>query len=286
MSEGRKKLRRRTLEKALRRRMAEAGIDPASVDFSAFDLDSYERLLDLLHDVARDPTHEYRHIAQQVLRHMDRYADYYGWPADATETPAEDGGDGDVGAGELRAAIQLLEDRLARVEDRLGAAASPASGEDLRGEIERLAGLVAELRAEYERAVKANADFVASLWAARADRPTATPTATGGGRGDGGPASRPRVRQPRGAGGLVRLALGSVIAVTFNAIAMPMLAYSNNWTDAQTFLASMLTTMAVIGLMLLEGLWVNTVFGGSKPSAKGFVAGYVYSQGVNPYEQR
>jgi hypothetical protein len=67
---------------------------------------------------------------------------------------------------------------------------------------------------------------------------------------------------------------------------MPMLAYSNGWTDAQTFFYSMFTTMAVIGLMLLEGLWVNTVFEKSKPTAKGFIAGYVYSQHINPYKQR
>jgi hypothetical protein len=138
--------------------------------------------------------------------------------------------------------------------------------------------------ADVERAAKANAEFVASVWTRAVN-------------GAGAPAQTPKTssarthspktssaRAPVRYGGAIRLLLGSVIAIVFNAIAMPMLAYSNGWSDAQTFTFSMLTTMALIGLMILEGLWVNTVFSGPRKSARGFVAGYVYSQGVNPYK--
>jgi hypothetical protein len=162
----------------------------------------------------------------------------------------------------------------------------------LRTELETLKAYVEGLRAahkevvdrmaEVERAARENSEFVADLWS-RAVTPThgvGTPTPRA-------PPQRAKAeRGPRKGGGAIRLILGGAIAVTFNAIAMPMLAYSNGWNDATTFMASMLTTMAMIGLMVLEGLWVNTVFDRSKAPAKGFVAGYVYSQGVNPYRQR
>jgi hypothetical protein len=143
---------------------------------------------------------------------------------------------------------------------------------------------VVDRMAEVERAAKENTEFVASLWSRAVNNTRAAA------HGAGAPAPRAPPRRttaqkgPRRGGGLVRLILGGSIAIIFNTIAMPMLAYSNGWTDAQTFFYSMFTTMAVIGLMLLEGLWVNTVFTGPRASAKGFIAGYVYSQGVNPYK--
>jgi hypothetical protein len=166
----------------------------------------------------------------------------------------------------------------------------------LRTELETLRTYVEGLRlahkevvdrmAEVERAAKENSEFVASLWsravnntgAAAHDMGTTAPRAP--------PQKTTAQKGPRKGGGAIRLILGGAIAVIFNTIAMPMLAYSNGWTDVQTFFYSMFTTMAVIGLMLLEGLWVNTVFEKSKPTAKGFVAGYVYSQNINPYKQR
>jgi hypothetical protein len=143
---------------------------------------------------------------------------------------------------------------------------------------------VVDRMAEVERAAKANAEFVASVWTRAvngAGAPAQTPK-TSSARAPSPKTSS--ARAPMRHGGAIRLLLGSVIAVVFNAIAMPMLAYSNSWSDATTFMASMLTTMALIGLMVLEGLWVNTVFDRSKASAKGFIAGYIYSQGVNPYK--
>ena len=145
---------------------------------------------------------------------------------------------------------------------------------------------VVDRMAEVERAAMENSEFVASLWthAVNGTRAAAHDV--------GAPAPRAPARKttaqkgPGKGGGLVRLILGGTIAVLFNVLAMPLLAYSNNWSDVQTFFMSMLTTMALIGLMLLEGLWVNTVFSGPKKSARGFIAGYVYSQNVNPYKQR
>jgi len=143
---------------------------------------------------------------------------------------------------------------------------------------------VVDRMAEVERAAKENTEFVASLWSRAVNSTRAAAHDVGAPAPRAPPQKTTAQKGPRKGGGLVRLILGGTIAVIFNTIAMPMLAYSNGWSDVQTFFYSMFTTMAVIGLMLLEGLWVNTVFDRSKASAKGFVAGYVYSQGVNPYK--
>jgi hypothetical protein len=166
----------------------------------------------------------------------------------------------------------------------------------LRTELETLKTYVEGLRlahkevvdrmAEVERAAKENAEFVASLWSRAVNNTRAAAHDTGAPAPRAPPQKTTAQKGPRKGGGTIRLILGGAIAVVFNAIAMPMLAYSNGWSDTTTFFASMFTTMAMIGLMILEGLWVNTVFTGPRASAKGFIAGYVYSQHVNPYKQR
>jgi hypothetical protein len=146
--------------------------------------------------------------------------------------------------------------------------------------------IIIDRMAEVERAAKENAEFVASLWSRAVNNTRAAAHDAGAPTPRAPPQKNTEPRGPRKGGGTIRLILGGAIAVVFNAIAMPMLAYSNGWSDTTTFLASMFTTMAMIGLMILEGLWVNTVFTGPRASAKGFIAGYVYSQHVNPYKQR
>jgi hypothetical protein len=166
----------------------------------------------------------------------------------------------------------------------------------LKAELETLKTYVDGLRAahqllidrmsEVERAARENTEFVASLWSRAVNNTRAAA------HDAGAPAPRAPTRQttaqksPRKGGGTIRLILGGTIAVIFNTIAMPMLAYSNGWSDTTTFLVSMFTTMAMIGMMVMEGLWVNTVFTSPRASAKSFIAGYIYSQGMNPYKQR
>jgi len=145
---------------------------------------------------------------------------------------------------------------------------------------------VVDRMAEVERAAKENTEFVASLWSRAVNNARAATHDVGAPAPRAPPEKTTAQKGPKRGGGTIRLILGSAIAVVFNAIAMPMLAYSNGWSDTTTFMASMFTTMAMIGLMILEGLWVNAVFTGSRAAAKGFIAGYVYSQHVNPYKQR
>jgi hypothetical protein len=140
--------------------------------------------------------------------------------------------------------------------------------------------------AEVERAAKENAEFVSCIWTHAVNNTRAAAHDAGVPAPRAPPQKTTVQKGPRKGGGTIRLILGGAIAVIFNTIAMPMLAHSNGWSDTTTFLVSMFTTMAMIGMMVMEGLWVNTVFTGPRASAKGFIAGYIYSQGVNPYKQR
>jgi hypothetical protein len=305
--ENRMQFKQKVFEKAIKKALSIAGVDPETIDIQLFDMRAHETAIDVLKEVAHDKNHPYYMAANKALKIITKSEDYGSICPELYEKLVEEHEEEDDRIKPLEDAITDLDYRLSARLDEIEKMLNTINHEGsrpvtvphdlgpLKTELETLKTYVEGLRAthqmiidrmaEVERAARENAEFVSRIWT-HAVNGIGTPHTFQAGNTARAPTRQTTAqRGPRKGGGTIRLLLGSVIAVVFNTIAMPMLAYSNGWTDAQTFFYSMFTTMAVIGLMLLEGLWVNTVFEKSKPAAKGFIAGYVYSQHINPYKQ-
>jgi hypothetical protein len=306
--ENRMRFKRQVFEKAIKKALSMAGVDPETIDMHLFDLRAHETAMDVLKEVAHDRNHPYHMAANRALKIIMKNEEYGAVCPELYEKLVEEHEKEGDRITPLEEALADLDFRLTKRIEEVEKMINTLNGQGpqtvtmphdlgpLKTELETLKTYVDGLRAthqmiidrmaEVERAARENSEFVSRIWTHAVNGAGAPHTFQVGNTARAPTRQTTAQRGPRKGGGAIRLILGGAIAVIFNVIAMPLLAYSNGWTDAQTFIYSMLTTMALIGLMILEGLWVNTVFSGPRKSARGFIAGYVYSQGVNPYKQR
>jgi hypothetical protein len=288
MNEGQQKFKRQVFEQTLRRYIQDIGVDPQTVDFAEFDFDSYNRIIDLLNDVASNPKHPYNSLAVKILKYLDKYSEYYGWPEDVMETMHEEEENESKEIRELRAAIELLEDRIRQLEDSGPASSMRAGDEELKNEISQLNKIIDMLRAEllslkqreqeHEEIVRRNAEFTSQLFDRMAQ-------SNGSGRRDGPRAGNNR-HGPASKGIYLKGLLSLAVIGLLTWIIIPMAAYTNQWGPVETFVNGMVFVLICAGLMLLEGLWVKTTFSGPANIGKGFVTGYIYSQYQNPYRAK
>jgi len=272
--DNRRAFKRRVFQKTLKKYLSQAGIPTDSIDLEALDLDSYERLYDLIYDLAHNSHHELQPVFAKLLRSIHKAEEYYGPAEDLYEqVGAEEEGEARGGAGgegdrlkEIEASIGILEKRVSQLEN-MAAVENKEVVTELHNAIYELSHDVATLRqklASVEEQVK---------------RP---------GRRPDGPRRRaaPGAEEETAPGGLTgaKLIIAGTISVFLAVAIIPMAAYTNGWTFSETLTYGAAFIGMSIGLMVLEGLWARVAFPNRRRTAQGFVTGYLYSQGTNPYK--
>jgi len=274
----RRNFKRAVFKKTLRKYLTRAGIPADSVDLDALDLDAYERVYDLIVDIARNPDHDYHHVFAALLRRVHKDEEYYGPAEDLYAEVKADTQDDLSELRDIKAAIELLETRVGNLEAQRAVESAGESPEIITQlqELSHDVNMLKQKIASIEGPGKAESRPEPQPASRRRRRPERESTT------EAEPESTTEAEPEAmtGAKALIATALSAFLAATI----MPMLAYTNGWTTAEAITYGALFILLCLGLMALEGLWARVAFPNNKRTAQGFVAGYVYSREHNPYK--